>query len=293
MSRLGWETRLCPTESGGHTTELARQAASEGVDAVIVAGGDGSLEHAIPSLVGTRTALGVLPAGTANVWAQELGFPTLNWTHRSALQESANLLAGARVQRVDVGFWQDRPFLLWAGVGLDAFIVHNVEPRKPWEKYFGMAHYALSALLSTPGFQSLELQVRTEGEHHQGRFMLAVLSNIRHYAGGLANLSPSARLDDGIMELWLFHGESLGDGLKHVWDLWSGRHGQSPRVEQFHIRQAQIEAQKPMFVQFDGEPVTPSPMIDLQVRKQALRALVPTGYATEMFTEPALGLAAQ
>ena len=71
LERHGWTLQVIETQSGSHTTELARQAVKSDQDAIVVAGGDGSLENTIAGLMGSRTALGVLPVGTANVWARE------------------------------------------------------------------------------------------------------------------------------------------------------------------------------------------------------------------------------
>jgi diacylglycerol kinase family enzyme len=127
LRTYGWQIHLEQTRDGEHITQLAQEAAKEQLEAFFVVGGDGSLNRAIPGLVGTETALGVLPAGTANVWAQELGLPGLSWTRWMALEESAHCLAQASVGKIDVGLCNDRPFVV-GRVGLDAFIVHRIEP---------------------------------------------------------------------------------------------------------------------------------------------------------------------
>ena len=80
LNKQGWDIQLQVTHGGPHITQLARQAVQQGQDAVFVAGGDGSINYAVRALLDSDTALGVLPAGTANVWAQELGLPGLTWT---------------------------------------------------------------------------------------------------------------------------------------------------------------------------------------------------------------------
>ena len=77
LRRFGWDIFLEQTQDGDHITRLAHQVALDGVDAIFIAGGDGSINRAVAGLIGTDTALGVLPSGTGNVWAQELGLPGL------------------------------------------------------------------------------------------------------------------------------------------------------------------------------------------------------------------------
>jgi diacylglycerol kinase (ATP) len=99
----GWSIRLTRTENSDHVTQLARRAAEDGKEAIFVVGGDGTVNMAVRGLVGSATALGVLPGGTANVLAQELGLPGIRWTRLMALEESARRLARAKIREVDIG----------------------------------------------------------------------------------------------------------------------------------------------------------------------------------------------
>jgi len=275
LSRFGWELTLEQTQGSEHITQLARQAANDGMDAFFMAGGDGSLNCAVGGLMGTDTALGVLPCGTANVWAQELGLPGLSWTRWMALEESAYQLASARSCLIDVGTCNDHPFLLWSGVGLDAFVVHHIEPRNRWEKLFATAHYAASVVWYASYWHGTNLYVEVDGDQIQGHFLLALVSNVHLYAGGLANLSPQARLDDGLMDLWLFEGETLGDTVQLALDLLSGRHAQSQRVHQVQFRQLRLESESPAYVQVDGEPCDVKSPVTFRIKAKSVRVLVP------------------
>jgi YegS/Rv2252/BmrU family lipid kinase len=284
LSRFGWQLSLEQTQSSEHIIQLARQAAQDGMDAFFMAGGDGSINYAVGGLVGSDTALGVLPCGTANVWAQELGLPGLSWTRWMALEESALQLAMARSYLVDVGTCNDHPFLLWSGVGLDAFVVHHIEPRNRWEKLFATAHYAASVVWYANYWHGSNLSVEADGEQIQGHFLLALVSNVHLYAGGLANLSPQARLDDSMMDLWLFEGETLGDTVQLALDLLSGRHAQSQHVRQVQFRQLRLESESPAYVQVDGEPCAVVSPITFRIRPKSLRVLVPDQTPQHLFS---------
>jgi diacylglycerol kinase family enzyme len=273
------------TQSGEHTTQLARQAAADGMDAVFIGGGDGSLNYAIAGLLGSETALGVLPSGTANVWAQELGLPGLSWSRWLALEESARMLALGQFCWVDIGMCNDRPFLLWAGVGLDAFVVHHIEPRSRWDKNFAILHYAASVVWHASFWHGINLHVVTDGQQILGHFLLALVSNVHLYAGGWANLSPGARLDDGLMELWLFEGETIGDTVQVAWDLFAGRHIQSNRVYQLQFRQLSLESESNAYVQVDGEPIDADNQVAISVRPKALRVLIPEETPRPLFSD--------
>lgn len=281
----GWKIEIATTQSGEHISQLARQAVEDDLEAFIVVGGDGSINRALPGLIGTHTALGVLPAGTANVWAQELGLPGLTWTRLTALEESARRLANAEVRSVDVGLCNRVPFLLWAGVGLDAFIVHRIEPRHQWEKPFAILHYAAKAVWEAGQWHGIDLSILDGDRQLSGLFMLGVVSNIRLYAGGYARLSPSARMDDGQMDLWLFEGSTLDETLIQAWNLLSGRHVQSARVHRVPFQKISLRSNTQLYMQIDGEPEQGNRQIDIEVVPQALRVLVPRKAPQSLYTQ--------
>jgi len=282
----GWEINLEQTDGGGHITELARQAVRQKMDVFFCAGGDGSLNFAVKGLLGGETALGVLPAGTANVWAKELGLPDLTWTRWMALEESARRLANATVREADIGMCNDQPFLLWGGVGLDAFVIHRIEPRGRWEKSFAVAQYATNAIRQASLMGGIDIQVHTaSGEEIVGHYLLAVASNIHLYAGGIAEISPSARLDDGEMDLWLFAGDTWLEAVTHAWDLMSGRHLESAHTRCIPFTKITLSSDSTLFIQLDGEPMGESNQVVIEVRPKALRILVPEEAPRALFDD--------
>jgi len=283
----GWQVRLEQTQGGPHITEMARQAVQQDVDAFFVAGGDGSVNCAVAGLWGSDTALGVLPAGTANVWAKELGLPDLTWARLMALEESARRQATATVREVDIGFCNGHPFLLWGGIGLDAFVVHRIEPRGRWKKSFAVAQYATSVIRQASLMGGVDLKVHTDGEEITGHYLLAVASNIHLYAGGVAEISPYACLDDGEMDLWLFAGDTWLEAVTHAWDLWSGRHVVSDQTRCIPFTNISLSSDSTLFIQMDGEAMGGSKVVNIEVRSKALRILFPENAPRALFTNMA------
>lgn len=274
------------THNGAHVTELASRAADEGKDALFVVGGDGTVNLAVRGLAGSQTALGVLPGGTANVLAQELGLPGLTWTRWMALEVSAQRLAEAEVHEVDIGLCADTPFLMWAGVGLDAFAIHHIEPR-PWgEKLFANVGYAASTAWLASLWHGINLNVVADNLQISGHYLLAIMSNIHLYAGGLAQISPFALLDDGVIDLWLFEGDTLGDTIQRAWDLYAGRHVDSEKVRYVSFSHLELESDKPLYVQVDAEPIPYNERsIEIKVISHGLRLLVPKKTPRELFSQ--------
>ncbi|OGO26795.1 MAG: hypothetical protein A2W33_02435 [Chloroflexi bacterium RBG_16_52_11] len=279
----GWKIYLEQTIDAEHITRIARQAADDKLDAFFMAGGDGSINRAVVGLVGSQTALGVLPAGTSNVFAQELGLPLLGWTRLTALEESARLLVDAQFCQVDTGLCNKQPFLMWAGMGLDAIIVHRIEPRSRWEKHFAVVFYTSTVVWYASYWRGMNLEVEVDGKKVRGHFLLALVSNVNLYAGGLLHLSPEARLDDGLMDLWLFEGDTLGDTVKLVLDIFAGRHVRSQKVMHIPFKNLSLMSDSAIYFQLDGEPEISTNPAQVSVIPLSLRVLVPKSKPNSRF----------
>jgi len=275
LNRKGWRVEVAETVNGRHATQLARQAANEGFRTVFAIGGDGTVGQVAHGLIGSRTSLAVLPAGTQNVWGRELGLRPFDLLHARRLRENARILADSPARAVDVGLCNDQPFVMWAGVGLDAVTVQKLEPRKRFYKYLAVPHYAAHTLWSAAVWHGLNLRVWADEERIEGHYLLALVSNIRHYLGGFARISPRAFLDDGRMDLWLFSGNTLADAFRHLFEIMSGRHLSSDKARCIAFQRARVESDTPFPVQIDSEPTLGAAEIVLEVRPRALRMLVP------------------
>lgn len=283
LRERGWEIAIEQSHSGGHVTQLSRRAAENCLDAFFIMGGDGSINLAAAGLIYSNTALGVLPAGTSNVWAQELGLASLGRSRRACVEDSALRQAGAIVRKVDIGLCNNQPFLLWAGVGLDAFVVHRLEPRSRLEKYLSIPSYALKATWSASLWHGMNLVAEVDGTNIRGHYLLGVVSNVRRYAGGLTILSPQAHLDDGIMDLWLFKGKNMADTIQIALELLAGRHVRSDQAQHVSFSQLHLESDSPMFVQLDGEPYNSKAGVTIQVAAAALPILIPQHTSNPLF----------
>jgi YegS/Rv2252/BmrU family lipid kinase len=275
LESAGWQVEAVATKSGEHTIELAKRAAVEKKDAVFAAGGDGTIGNVVNGLVGSETALGVLPAGTANVWSIELGLRSFAWTHPWVLRRNASILANAPCHRVDVGLCNNVSFMMWAGIGLDAMTIQSLEPRLRIEKFFAMPEYTARAIWHAAQWSGLTMRLWADEQEVEGHFILAVATNIRHYMGGLSNLSPDAYIDDGLLDLWLFRGNNLGDALRHAYELWRGTHLTSDAAHRITFRNLRVEADSPYLIQTDAEARGSAQVAEIRVQPKALKLLVP------------------
>jgi len=285
LSTNGWDVDIIQTKGGNHITRLAKRAAVMGVDALFMAGGDGSLHKAAAGLLGSQTTLAVLPSGTANVWAQELGLPSLSWTNLTALETSVKKQLNGTIRTMDVGICQGTPFLLWSGAGFDAFVVHHLEPRSRWQKQFPSTQYAANMALLAPSWTGMDLKIWVDGERIDGTYLVVLVTNIHLYAGGIAELSPKARIDDGKIDLWLFSGDTLQETLQHIFELAGGRHITSDKTSYFSCEEIKIKSEKDMFLQLDGEPIPQSKNVVISVKPRSLKVMVPNDLPRPLFSE--------
>ena len=284
----GWDVDIVQTKGGNSITRLAKRAAVMGIDTVFIAGGDGSLHKAAEGLLGSQTALAVLPSGTANVFAQELGLPSLSWTNPTALEISVKKLLNGTVRTMDVGICQGIPFLLWSGAGFDAFVVHHLEPRSRWQKQFPATQYAANAAWLARSWTGMDLKIWVDGEKIDGTYLVVLVTNIHLYAGGIAELSPKARIDDGKIDLWLFSGDTLQETLQHIFDLAAGRHVNSENTSYFSCEEIKIKSSKDLFLQLDGEPIPPSKTVNISISPLSLKVMVPNDLPRPLFSKDQL-----
>ena len=275
LSEHGWKIHVAETLNGRHTTQLAKQAAQEKFHAAFAIGGDGTIGQVAAGLLDSETALGVLPAGTSNVWARELGLSTFTWYRWGSLRKNAMILAESSVHKIDVGLCNQQPFLMWTGIGLDALTVHKLEPRKRFYKILNIPQFMAATIQTASFWHGLNLDVWADGKKVEGHYLLAVASNIQHYMGGLTVLSPQAKIDDGEMELWLLSGSNLADAFRHFFDLVSGHHITSEYTRCLPFKELKIHSDTPFSIQMDGEPVLAGNEVEIRIRHQGLNVLIP------------------
>lgn len=240
-ARYGLE--CSPTRSAAETEAAARRAATEGKDRLLVAGGDGTLHHAIRGLAGSSCALGIVPRGSGNDLAQALGIarPMPNAIERALI---------GTPHRIDLGRAEQIPFAGAAGIGivgdvLDYLEAHVRRWRGPW-----LYPYAL--LRTLRAFVPPRVRLEFEGGEYEGAVMLAVLANSPRFGAGM-RIAPDARLDDGWLSLVVVEAMPALKLLALFPRVYRGRHIGHPAVKTFRVRGATLYCERPMKIYGDGE----------------------------------------
>lgn len=273
LEGAGWSVSLETSEGPGDASRLARAAADAGLDAVLVAGGDGTLNEAIQGLVGTDTALGYLPYGTVNIWARELSMP---------LQPAAaaRSVADGRVERVDVGQANDRYFLLMAGIGFDAEVVRRAQGVEHHKQRFGVLPYVAVGLSAVPLYRARDLELRYDGIIRRVQALMLVVGNTRLYAGRF-QLTPNAVANDGWLDVCIVKGKGPIAMMRQSFPvLVSGSVARSD-VELLRVQHLVVAADEPLPMQVDGELAGSTP-VRFGVVPRGLRVIIPSGFSSSL-----------
>ncbi len=274
LNAHGLPTELCETMRPGHAFELADQAVNAGMELVVAAGGDGTLNEIIQALAGHDTALGVLPLGTVNVWAREMGIP-LNMA-----QARDVLVRGVR-RRVDLGRAGSRYFLLMAGIGFDAEVARRVE-RGPLKRLgLKFLDYLATAGILSVTQQSTRIWMRCDGKRRSVSALMVLIGNTRLYGGALT-FAKQAVADDGLLDVVVVSGGGLLYRLGVLVRALLRRASLGPRVRYSRCRTVRLESHTPLPVQVDGEVIGTLPMT-FTVIPSALTVVVPAAAPSELF----------
>jgi len=258
------------TNSPGEEQALAERAVAEGATTVVAFGGDGTVSAVAHALLGhPDVTLGILPGGTANVFARELGIPT-------DLESAARLLAGPHdVRSVDVGIARlsdgtERTFTLRVAAGLEASMVEEA-PREEKER-LGELAYVLSALRQLPRASAVHYSITVEGgERIEGDGLFAVLTNARALGFADAAYPDDVRVDDGLLD-GIIPPAGLTELAGAATAAASG--GENPALQRVKGAVLELDADPTQRVSVDGEVLGDTP-VRVEVRPSAVRVIVP------------------
>jgi diacylglycerol kinase (ATP) len=233
----------------------ASQFCQSGGEVLVVAGGDGSVHAVLPALVNSPTALALLPVGTSNVLARELGYPL----GRKAVSGCLQALRTGTLRRMDVGIVNGIPFVLMASTGFDAYVLPRVseEMKKRW----GVFAFICTGLRELRHYQPTRYRVVSEADEQEVEAVLLVVSNTSRY-GWFTQIAPSARCDDGELDIVWFPADA--SWRRKIWRVWwdvsLGRAERCPYLRFARAESVRVEASSVQYVQCDGELVGQTPM---------------------------------
>ncbi len=262
LVREGLDVRVRPTTRRGDAEAFAGEASSKEIDVLAVAGGDGTVNEVANGLKDPNLPLAVIPLGTANVLAHEIGLG-------GSPAEIARTIAVGEPKPIAVGVVNGRRFVMMAGFGFDAFVVASVRPRV--KRFLGKAAYVLATLGALLTFKFPRYRVSVDGRNYD--VASAVIAN-GHFYGGTFVCAPDARLEDPSLHVCLFLGAGPWRTIRYAVWLALGRLSELDDVLIVPATSIEVEPVDHGPVQGDGDILAHLPAsISLETGK--LRLMVP------------------
>lgn len=252
------------TKASGDAHRYAREA-SDDANLIIAWGGDGTINDVASALAFGRVPLGIVPAGSGNGLARELGIPT---DAGLALEIAAR--GAERV--IDAGEVNGHLFFNVAGIGLDATIAARFAARGPARR--GFVGYLKVAMPVLFGAMAQPYAFRIAPQDFTTRALMITVANSRQFGNG-AVIAPAARLDDGRLELVVVEEQSLARIVWRLPALFRGALRESPGLLMRPIAEAEIDGESPVDFHVDGEPRGTVSRLTVRVRPRALSVRVP------------------
>ena len=267
LESLGLTVDLKLTSGPGEATQIAARAARNGSSDIIVAGGDGTINEAIQGLAGTKARLAIIPRGTGNVLARELGLPLDD-------AQAIAVAAKGKSRKIYLGLAIDettnesRHFVLMAGIGLDASVVRRVQPSL--KKRIGKGAFWISGLSHLATWNPRPFTLEIDGTQYNATF--AAIGNAPRYGGDLA-ITPGARLDQREFEICMIQTTSRLRYLHLLsYAMRNGMPRDNPKVQ--FVKAASVRAYGDVPVQVDGELIGHLPM-RFEIAPDSLDVIVP------------------
>jgi YegS/Rv2252/BmrU family lipid kinase len=252
--------RLRPTTAPGEARTFAAEGAKSGARIVVAAGGDGTVNDVANGLAGSSTALGILPVGTMNVFASELGLP-------NDLEEAWEIIDAGYTRTIDLALANDQYFVQLAGIGFDAQVVEATS--WDWKKNFGPLSYLVAAA-QIAAQKPPRIVIETAAARHEGSFVL--IGNGRYY-GAPIKVFTEAKLDDGMLDVLILKNLSYLDIARYLTGIFTGTHTDFKDIEYFQTDSVRVHSEQQVPVEVDGELFGKLP-VTFRIAPHKLRVVV-------------------
>ncbi len=249
------------TGKRGDATEFGRQAVESAADFVVAIGGDGTINEVATALVGSETALAVVPRGSGNGFARSLAIP-------HSVDAACALVEDVNVRRIDVGKLNERLFFLIAGVGFDAMVgkrfdEHHKRGPLPYF-YLGVREFFR--------YEPQRVRLVLDGRSLDITPFIIAVANGQQY-GNNAKIAPHAKLNDGMFDICVVYPPTVRQLLSVFPKLFRGRMHEFKQAEFFKTDSLLIERENADYVNIDGESVPESATLKISILPHSLRVV--------------------
>lgn len=263
LDREKFEFEIQKTEYHRHAIELTNQAVAEGCEAVIIAGGDGSINEVGATLAGTNVALGIIPAGSGNGLSRSLG---ISMNPKLAVENINNF----NFRTIDTGLANGIPFMNMAGVGFDAAVADAFHK----QKMRGFIKYFLLGLKTLRDYKLQTYSIVADGREFDRRAHLISMANSPQY-GNDALVAPKALVDDGMLDAVVVNPFPFYQYFLLFYRLFRGTLNESPHIKTFKFKEMKITQERPDVSHLDGDPFDLGQEVIIKINPMSLKVIVP------------------
>ena len=259
----GLEIEECDCRDAADLAPTIREKA-RGIDAVIIGGGDGTLNAAAPALLETKLPLGIIPLGTANDLARTLNIA-------ADVQTATAVIAAGKVRQIDLGLANGHPFFNVASIGMGVDLTRALtrDAKSRW----GTIGYAVAGLRVLRRTRPFTARIVQDGHVHRTRTVHLAVGNGRHYGGGMT-VSETASIDDHRLNVYSLEVNSIWKLLLILPSMRAGTHGRWEEVKTLAGKEITVETRHRRSVNTDGEITTRTP-VTFKVLSGAVRIFAP------------------
>lgn len=259
LRAAGCDAEILPTKAQGDATTLARQCVADGTwDGVVAAGGDGTINEVVNGVWNSDLPLSFIPLGTGNDFVKMLDLKP------NAIGDAVQRIVKGSIRAIDVGTANERAFVNGVGMGIDAQMAIAAQSIKHLS---GIAVYIAALFKTMNSFKAPHVQVSTDDAQYQGKKIMVTIGNGTCHGGGF-QVTPAARIDDGIFDVCLSEDVSTFKILQTFPKVIRGTHTQLPSIIMTKTRNLHLTTQQGIPVHVDGE-VLGTALHDVSIKMHA------------------------
>jgi len=265
LRRAGVACDVIVSQYPGQITGMSSELAAMGCQTVIACGGDGTVNELVNGIAGTETALGIVPLGTANDFAVNMGLS-------KDIHVASTIIKERQTRKIDLVRVQDNKFFAGTGcIGFDAEVAAFASGRRK-EKSNPFLLHVLGALLKFVSYRPKMVELRFNGRRYFGKILLVAFGNVRSYARGML-ITPEAVADDALLDICVVRPMARWKLLSVFPSVYKGTHVNNKAVTVSQARSVYIQSVGPMALYADGDFMTTTPF-RLEVMPRHLNMIV-------------------
>lgn len=257
-----FDCSIALTNGAGHASQLAREAAQQGVDIVVAVGGDGTVNEVARAITHSNTALGIIPCGSGNGLARHLLLPM-------DVRKSIDIINKCEIHSLDYGLINEMPFFCTCGMGFDAFI--SLKFAMAGKR--GPITYAENVLKEGLKYKPETYTIETESGKERHKAFLISCANASQY-GNNAYIAPQASMSDGLLDVIIMEPFDIIEAPQISIDLFNKTLDKNSKIKTFKAKSLHIHREGPGVIHYDGDPVMTGADVDISIEHQGIKIVV-------------------